>query len=179
MKKNFRNRLLAVTAAASMSFLLLSGFDSALTAEDVQENMQSAIAAAGGISADVQGTADVSIDISAGGETSSLPISGSMNYSVVLNEDPFFMAVCGSASGDASAIGMSGNLEMDMYLKGQDDGSGIMYVRMPMDDDTGWHAAEVPVETMSQMLQSVQASISGDVAAAGEQLGVDLSSIQE
>ena len=68
---------------------------------------------------------------------------------------------------------------MDMYLKGQDDGSGIMYVRMPMDDDTGWHAAEVPVETMSQMLQSVQASISGDVAAAGEQLGVDLSSIQE
>lgn len=179
MKKSFRNRLLASAAAASMSFLLLSGFDSSLTAEDVQKNMQEALASMGGLNANVQGTADVTIDISAGGETQSLPISGSMNYTVTLIEEPFQMALSGSASGDASAMGMAGGIEMEMYVMGQEDGTGIAYVRIPEGEDTGWHAAQIPAEDLAQLTQTLKASLSGDASAAGEQMGIDLSSLQE
>ena len=178
MRKSIRNRLLAVTAAAAMSFLLLSGFDSALTVEDVNEKTVEAMSSMGGLNADVQGTADVSIDISAGGETQSLAVTGSMDYSVVLIADPFLMAVSGNLTGDASALGMAGSMDIEMYLAGQDDGTGIAYVRMPMGDDTGWHAASVTAEDMEKISGSVKSSLSGDSAAAASSLGLDLSAIQ-
>lgn len=179
MKKSFRNRLLAVTAVAASSFLLLSGFDSALTAEDVSEKTTAAIAEMGGLNCDVKGTADISIDIAAGGETQSLPITGSMDYSVQLLEDPLVMAVSGSMNGDASAMGMAGGMSFEMYLTGQDDGTGVTYIRLLEGDDTAWHAAEVTAEDMTKISGSVKASLSGDPAAATAQLGVDLSSIKD
>ena len=67
MKKNIRNRFLAVTAAAASSFLLLSGFDSALTVQDIQNNVRDAMSSMGGFSADVQAVADLSLDMAMGG----------------------------------------------------------------------------------------------------------------
>ncbi len=180
MKKNIRNRLLAVTAAAAASFLLLSGFDSALTVQEVNDNMTAAMAEMGGLSADIKGAADVSVDVSAGGETQSLAATGSVDMKVQFTADPLVMAVTGSMEGDASSLGMmSGSLEMETYLVGQEDGSGIAYVRMPMGEDTGWHAAAISAEDMAMVNDSVQASFSGDPMAAAEKLGMDLSSIQE
>ena len=47
MKKGFGNRLFVVTAAAAASFLLLSGFDSTLTVEDVNEKTKEALSTMG------------------------------------------------------------------------------------------------------------------------------------
>lgn len=180
MKKIFRNRLLAVTAAAAASFLLLSGFDSALTVEEVVANMNAATAQMGGVNADVKGVADVSVDISAGGETQSLAATGSVDMKVQLTVDPLVIAVSGSMEGDASSLGMSsGSLEMEVYIAGQEDGSGITYVRAPIGGDTGWHAAALTAEDMATMSESIKAAFGGDPLAAGETLGMDLSSINE
>ena len=180
MKKIFRNRLLAVTAAAAASFLLLSGFDSALTVEEVVENMNAAAAQMGGVNADVKGVADVSVDISAGGETQSLAATGSVDMKVQLTADPLVIAVSGSMEGDASSLGMSsGSLEIEVYIAGQEDGSGITYVRAPIGGDTSWHAAALTAEDMETMSESIKASFGGDPVAAGETLGMDLSSINE
>ena len=179
MKKSFRNRVLAVCMAASMSFLLLSGFDSSLTVEDVTKKLNESLAAQGGLNCDVQGIADLSIDVSAGEETQSMGISGSLDYSVQFTLDPFVMSVRGILSGDASAMGMSGGMEIEMYLVEQDDGTGIMYVRMPQEDDAGWHAAALASDYMDSTLGAVKAAFGGDLEADASGMGLDLSSLQE
>ena len=179
MKKTFRNKLLATCAAASMSFLLLSGFDSSLTLEDVTENMTASMGELGGLSCDVVGTADVSIDVTAGGETQSMPISGSLNYSIQMTLDPFVMAVSGSAAGDASAMGMSGSMDIEMYIKQLEDGTGVMYVYLTQGEDAGWHAAALSADYMESTVGAVKSAFSGDSKAAAESMGLDLSSLQQ
>ena len=146
MKKGFGNRLFVVTAAAAASFLLLSGFDSTLTVEDVNEKTKEALSTMNGFSATVSGVADASIDVAADGETQSLAMKGELDYSVQITEEPFALAVSGSMAGDAAAMGVSGGLEMEMYLAQQEDGTGIVYVRVPQGEDTGWHAAALGAE---------------------------------
>lgn len=177
MKKNFRNRLLTVTAACAASFLLLSGFDSALTVQEISDNMTAAIKSAGGLSCDVKGTADVSLDVSAGGNAQSLPFTGTVDYSVQLIADPIQIAVSGNMEGDASAMGMAGSMGMEMYLVGNDDGSGTTYVRMTEGEDTEWHAASIPAEDMEKVTNPITAALSGDYSVLGGDL--DLQSIQE
>ena len=179
MKKNFRNRLLAVTAAASMSIMLLSGFDSSLTVEDVTRKTTEAMSAAGGLNCDVQGIADVSVDVSAGGETQSMAINGSLNYSVQFTVDPFVMAVSGEMTGEAAAMGVSEGMKIEVYLAAREDGSGVMYVRMPDEEESGWHAAAVTAEDMTMLRDSVKASLSGNPAEAADLLGMDLEGLKE
>lgn len=179
MKKNFRNRFFAVSAAAVMSFLLLSGFDSSLTVEDITGNMQTSMMERGGMSCDVVGTADASIDVTAGGETQSLPISGSLDYSIQMTVEPFAMAISGSAAGDASAMGMSGGIELEMYMLELEDGSGVMYMRLPQGEDTAWHAAALSSDYMESTVGAVKAAFSGDTQAAAKGMGLDLSALQE
>jgi len=179
MKKGFGNRLFVVTAAAAASFLLLSGFDSTLTVEDVNEKTKEALSTMNGFSATVSGVADASIDVAADGETQSLAMKGELDYSVQITEEPFALAVSGSMAGDAAAMGVSGGLEMEMYLAQQEDGTGIVYVRVPQGEDTGWHAAALGAEDMEKMSETVKASLRGDKTAAAEQLGMDLDAINE
>ena len=168
-----------MAAVAASSFLLLSGFDSALTVQDVYEKTSAALAEAGGLNCEAKGIADISIDVSAGGETQSLPINGSMDYSIQLLADPLVIAVSGEMSGDISAMGMAGSMAFEMYLAGQDDGTGITYVRLLDGDDTAWHAAAVPAEDMARISDSIKASLSGDLSMAAETIGTDLSAIKD
>ena len=179
MNKGLRNRWLAAAAAGASSILLLSGFDSAMTAEDVTEKMRESMISMGGVDVSVRADADISIDISSGGQTQSVPVKGTMDYTVQLQEEPLMMAVSGSMSGDASAMGIAGDVNIDMYLVQQDDGTGIAYVRFPQGDDTGWHAAAVTEEDMNMMTSTVKASLSSDASSAGQALGLDLGDIQE
>lgn len=179
MRKNIRNRLLAITAASAASILLLSGFDSSLTVEDVQNNMQNAYSTMGGVSVQLTGNADVSIDMAAGDQTQSIPLTGAIDCAVELTVDPLVMYVSANMNGDASAMGIAGSMDMEMYLAGQDDGTGIAYMRMPFGEDTGWHAAQVGESEMSQITGIVTSTFSGDTSAAAEGLGIDLAALTE
>ncbi len=179
MKKNFRNRLLAVTAAAASSFLLLSGFDSAMTVQELQDNGRAAIAADNGMSIQMIGVADLSLDMTSGEQSQSIPVTGNMDLTLNYTFEPFAMSVVGSMSGDASAFGVSGGGDVAMYLISQDDGTGITYAKSSLAGDNAWHAASVPAEEMTKMKESVSASLEGDFSAVGEKLGIDLNAIQE
>ena len=179
MKKSFRNRLLAVTAAASMSFLLLSGFDSEMTVEEVNDRVSESMASMNGLNAEAYGIADLSIDVTADGQTQSIPISGSVDYSVAMTLDPFVVGVSASLSGDASAMGMAGSIDVETYIVGQEDGSGIVYARVPMDGDNGWHAAAMSAEDMEQMFASVMAAFSQDPEEAISEMGIDIASLKD
>lgn len=179
MKKNFRNRLLAVIAAASSSFLLLSGFDSSLTAQDIQSKGNAAVLESNGMSYSINGTADLSIDAAMGDQTQSLPINGNLTLNGSFIFSPFSMAITGSASGDAAGMGVGGSVDLEMYMLSQEDGTGIMYVKTTAGGDDAWHAATLSAEDMSKMENTVTSSISGDISAVSDQLGVDVSAIQE
>ncbi|HCI73796.1 MAG TPA: hypothetical protein DHV42_04560 [Lachnospiraceae bacterium] len=175
MKKNFRNRLLAVTAAAASSFLLLSGFDSALTVQDVNDHMREALSSMGGFSADMNATADILLDVAMGEQSQSIPITGSMDMSVQLVEEPFALAVSGNAAGDASAMGVAGSIDLDMYLLTQEDGSGVAYVRFPQGGDEAWHAAALSAEDMEKYTGAIKAALSGNASEAfSSQLGTQV-----
>ncbi len=178
MKKNFRNRMLAVTVAATSSFLLLSGFDSAMTVEDIVSNSQQTIASMNGMSVEFQGVADLSLDMTVADQTQSLAMSGNMDYTVQYTLDPFMVAVTGSMKGEAAALGMSGDVTMDMYLVGQEDGSGIIYACIPATGDDLWHAASIPAEDFTQVKDTVVSSLSGDLSQLSSQTGVDLAAMQ-
>ena len=181
MKKNIRNRFLAVTAAAASSFLLLSGFDSALTVQDIQNNVRDAMSSMGGFSADVQAVADLSLDMAVGEQSQSLPVTGNASFTVQFIEEPFAMAVSGSAAADASAMGFAANQDLDVYMIAQDDGTGIVYVRMPQGGDDGWHAAAVTTEYMDQIIGNVKGMLSGDMSSVNAQMGsnIDLNALME
>lgn len=179
MKKNFRNRLMAVTAAAASSFLLLSGFDSATTVQDIMTNSQAAMAAANSMSAEFQGNADLSFDMSLGGETQSLAMTGNANAVVQYSLDPFVIGVTGGATGDAAAFGLAGDVTFDFYVAAQEDGSGIMYAHIPAMGDDQWHAASVSAEDLTMVKDAIVSSRSGDISAAVGQTGIDVASIQE
>ncbi len=178
MNKRLRNSLFAVTAAVS-SFLLLSGFDSAMTVPDIMSNSQGYMSAAPGMACDVEGVADVSLDMTMGGQTQSIPLTGNASMNVQYTLEPFSLAVTGSAQGDASAMGVSGEVSIDLYMITQDDGSGVMYVYLPAAGDDSWHAAAITAEDVSMMKTMVTSALSGDAAAATAQLGVDLSAVQD
>ena len=179
MKGNFRNRVMAVTSAAALSFLLLSGFDSSITVEEISQKASESIGEQGGMDCDVKGVADVTIELSAGEETQSLPISGSFDYSIQMTMDPFIMAVSGKMSGDASAMGLSGGIELEEYMVEQEDGTGVMYVRLPQGEDTEWHAAALASDYIESTLGAVKAALSGDKEAAAGALGLDMAALQQ
>lgn len=178
MKKSIRNRLIVVAAAAS-SFWLLSGFDSEISVQEIISNSQAAVAASPGLSCQLQGNADVSLDMSLSGESQSLPVTGNVDFTVQYTKEPFCFAVTGTAVGDASVMGMAGDLNIDLYIVSQEDGSGIMYAYMPQIGDDQWHAASVTAEDMTKMSDMVTSSLSGDMSAVSGQTGIDVAALQE
>ena len=180
MKRANRNRLLAAAAAAVSSFLLLSGFDSALTVQDVISRGQEAMKDMNSISAQMTGVADVVLDMTAGEESNSIPLKGDMDLQVQMTFEPFAYHVGGTMSGDASALGMAGEMGMDMYMVTAEDGTGTIYVSISgIEGEEGWQAIPVSAESMQEMAEMIEASRSGDLTAASEKLGMDLQALQD
>ncbi len=178
MKKRIRNCLLAVTAAAS-SFLLLSGFDSAVTVQDIMSNSQAYMSAAPGMTCELQGEAHVSFDMTKDDQTQSLPMTGNLGFIVQYTLDPFCFAVTGSASGDVSLLQTSGEVTLDAYMVSQEDGSGTIYMRVPAMGDDAWHAASLPAEDVSQVKNMFTSAMAGDMATVSGQTGIDLAGFQD
>ena len=167
MRKSFRNRLLAVAAVGVSSFLLLTGFDSSLTVEDVVNNAREN-ASFDQACMKITGAADISLDVSAGDQTQSMPLSGGFDLDADYIMSPFQMHVSGNMKGDASVLGMSADLGVDVYLEAEDDGTGMMYAKVSGIDgaEETWHAGRLPAEYMSQMLSALEASRSGEMPEA-------------
>ena len=180
MKRANRNRLIAVTAAAVSSFLLLSGFDSALTAQDVIDRAQESMLDMNSISAQVTGVADIMLDMSSGEESMSIPAKGNLDMEVKMVMEPFAYYVGGTMSGDASSFGLAGEMAMEVYMIAEEDGSGKVYVSVSgIEGEEGWHAAPISAEDMQKFADMIEASRTGDLSYASEVTGMDLKALQD
>ena len=180
MKKSFRNRLLAVAAVAVSSVMLLAGFDSSMTVEDLYKKTQEANASLTDFSAHASANGDIKLDVSASGTTQSMPMSGSMDMDIQYTLSPLQFCATGTASGDASALGMAGEIGMDMYMVNSDDGSYTTYVKISgLGDEAGWEAAKIPAESAQQMNDMVAKAMAGDYSEIEQTLGIDVAALQE
>ncbi|MCR5161528.1 MAG: hypothetical protein K6C06_07135 [Lachnospiraceae bacterium] len=137
---------MALTAAAlvcAASFGLLTGFDSAATAEDVlakySENSKSITEAA----ADVTVDADVDLEIPEMETSFKLSADGTMDLAVTL--DP--IAVSALTKANASVLGQELNISLDMYAVTMEDGSLGLYTKEDMGEGAEWSftSSESPV----------------------------------
>lgn len=178
MKKSIRNRILAVAAVSVSSFLMLSGFDSALTAEDVLNKAQEANADLNEFTADVNGTADVVLDVAAGGQTTSMPMNGSMDMNIQYSLSPFQCALTGTYAGDASAMGLSGEAGIEMYMVPDENEAMMIYARVTGVGDDSWQAVKMPEEYSANITDWIEKGKTGDLTALGEALGIDAEALQ-
>ena len=180
MKKNLRNRLLALAAVSVSSIMLLSGFDSSMTVEDIMAKAQEANASLTEFSAHAVANGDIQLDVSASGQTQSMPMTGNMDMDLQYTFDPIEYSAIGTMSGDASAMGMAGEAAMEMYMVNADDGGLMMYVKVSgMGEDEGWQAVEVPAESAQMMNDLMAKSLAGDYSAIEESLGIDVKALQD
>ena len=180
MKRSFRNRLLALAAISVSSIMLLSGFDSSLTVEDVFSKAQEASAGLKEFSADVKGTADVVLDATMSGATTSLPLTGGMDMHIQYSIQPFEFALTGTYTGDASAMGMSGEIGIEMYMVAEEDGTGKMYTKLSgLGEEPVWQAVAIPEDQIAQINDMIGKSLSGDYASVSESTGIDIEALQQ
>ena len=180
MKKNLRNRLLALAAVSVSSIMLLSGFDSSMTVEDIMSKAQEANASLSQFSAHAVVNGDVQLDVSASGQTQSMPMSGNMDMNMQYTLDPIEYSAIGTMSGDASAMGMAGEGAMEMYMVSDDEGGLTMYAKVSgMGADEGWQAVKIPTESAQMMNDLMAKSMAGDYSAIEESLGIDIKALQD
>ena len=180
MKKNLRNRLLALAAVSVSSIMLLSGFDSSMTVEDIMSKAQEANASLKQFSAHALANGDIQLDATVSGQTQSMPMTGNMDMDMQYTLDPIEYSATATMSGDASAMGMAGEAAMEMYMVNTDDGGLTMYVKVSgLGEGEEWQAVKVPEESAQMMNDLMAKSMAGDYSAIEESLGIDIKALQD
>ena len=160
-----RRRLLGMIGIGTAAILMLSGFDSAMTCEDLQKNAVEAMKTVEQYSGTFDAGADISATLTQAGENGAqmtLPIEGEMQGSFSMTKEPLAAGIEMQFSGAAAGQQAAGS--MQLYMMEQEDGTGVSYMRTVMDDsDSGWQAGAVPAEDMEQMKAALDQVMSGDI----------------
>ena len=113
----------ACIGLGAASFLMLSGFDSAATPEDILSKTQQASADAKEFSATE--TLDASININVPSYNTSMGIMVKMDMDAGFIREPLKMGMNGDIS--MSMMGENQNIKMEMYMIQEDDGTFSLY----------------------------------------------------
>ncbi len=178
MNKNLRNRMLAIASVAVSSVMLLSGFDSALTAGDIIDKSVEASKSLEQFSASMRGIVDMEVSYAAGEQTQSIPINANVDVDLQYILNPFTCGLTGSVSGDASAVGVAGSAGMDTYIVPNDAGELITYARVTGLGDDAWQAVKLSEEQTTLIKDAIEKSLSGDLASLSGEVGMDLEALQ-
>lgn len=182
MKKSMRTRAAALVAAAASSVLVLSGFDSAMTAKDLMAKAQEASGSLTQYSAKGTIDADAAVQIGADAATATTmagTVTGS--FTMEFSMDPFALHIQGSV--EANAMGQTFTPSADIYVVTKDDGTGTTYAMV--DTGTGseekpqWAAAELPADQVAEITKSMNFVKSGDISGASAATGIDLQSYMD
>ena len=161
-----KKRILGVIAAGCAAVLMLSGFDSAMTVEELQEKTKAAVADVGSMWVVVKGTADANLSMSQNtenGASMDIPINGNLDMDYRFNLEPFQMKVGIQYSGEAMGQGMNGGMEV--YLLENEDGSGQAYMGNLVGGQMQWSANDVDAQQVAQMKDMVVATLNGDASS--------------
>ena len=162
-----KKRMMGMAAAGAAAILMLSGFDSATTVSEIQENAMKAALEAQQCTVSFAGSADATLTATQageGGEQMTVPIAGEVTGTYRMSMEPLAMAAEISFSG--SAMGEGGSGSMQMYLVGNEDGSGNAYVYVEGGEEAGsWQASSVEADDMAEVLAAMDTLKNGGVDA--------------
>ena len=173
-----RKRLVATIAAGAAAVLMLSGFDSAMTVQELTEKSKNAIAQASSLKADIQGEAAATLNVSQEGENGAsmtIPINGLFNLNTQLNLDPLQIMLEMEYRGEAMGQGMDGRMEM--YILEKEDGTADAYMGTYSSSQNAsmqWMANTADAEQVGQLKTAVDAMLSGDPSALSSLSGAGL-----
>ena len=161
-----RRRIVSTIAAGAAAVLMLSGFDSAMTIQELQEKSKSAIAEVTSLSMMMNGRAAADLKMTQNaqdGASMNVPITGMLDISCQLNLEPLQLAF--SFVYNAEAVGQGTEGSMEMYVLENEDGTGIGYMGVTSNGETDWQVDKAEVEDVSKMKEMVQAALKGDTSA--------------
>ena len=168
-----RKRILATIAAGSAAVLMLSGFDSAMTVEQLTENSKNAMAQMTSMSATMHGEAAAAVHVSQGGEngaTMDIPMNGSLDMNMTFSMEPLQADISFNYAVDAMGQGGSGSFQV--YMVENEDGTGTAYAGQSADGgQMEWNASTADAETFAQVKEAVKAAMSGDLSALSSMSG--------
>lgn len=165
MKKHIALELIAGTAAAAM---MLSGFDSAMTVQELHRKSQEAQAAKNSATVSMQMEADAALQIGADSSTATkASLNGNADLTISYTLDPFQMKMEGNVKG--TALGNTVDAKLSEYFVTDDDGSGIIYANLDTGNGGSWEASRVGKDQMRTVQEALAASKSGDYSKLKEQ----------
>ena len=165
MKKHIVLGLISGTAAAAM---MLSGFDSAMTVQELHRKSQEAQAAKNSATVSMQMEADAALQIGADSSTATkASLNGNADLTISYTLDPFQMKMEGNVKG--TALGNTVDAKLSEYFVTDDDGSGIIYANLDTGNGGSWEASRVGKDQMRTVQEALEASKSGDYSKLKEQ----------
>ncbi|HCE73276.1 MAG TPA: hypothetical protein DEP67_01895, partial [Lachnospiraceae bacterium] len=165
MKKHIVLGLISGTVAAAM---MLSGFDSAMTVQELHRKSQKAQAAKNSATVSMQMEADAALQIGADSSTATkASLNGNADLTISYTLDPFQMKMEGNVKG--TALGNTVDAKLSEYFVTDDDGSGIIYANLDTGNGGSWEASRIGKDQMRTVKEALAASKSGDYSKLKEQ----------
>ena len=165
MKKHIALGLIAGMAAAA---IMLSGFDSAMTVQELHRKSQEAQAAKNSATVSMQMEADAALQIGTDSSTATkASLNGNADLTISYTLDPFQMKMEGNVKG--TALGNTVDAKLSEYFVTDDDGSGIIYANLDTGNGGSWEASRVGKDQMRTVQEALEASKSGDYSKLKEQ----------
>ena len=160
-----RRRLLGVLGFGTAAVMMLSGFDSAMTVQDLQKNAAEAMKTVQQYSGTFSAGADVNVTVTQEGENGasmSMPLTGEITGSFSMTREPMAAGIELEFSG--SGAGQEGSGSLQLFMNENEDGTGTSYVHtVSGGTDSGWQAAAVDAESIAQMKSALDQVASGDI----------------
>lgn len=161
-----RKKLVGVIAAGAASVLMLSGFDSAMTVQELTEKTKEAFSQVKTLNVSINAVADANLSIVQdveNGASMDVPINGTSDISMALSLEPFQAELYAKYSGEAMGQGMNGL--MDMYVIENDDGTGSAYTGMlSSEGEVAWSEESIDAQSMTQVKEMVRSALAGDMS---------------
>ncbi len=184
-----KHRVSGILAVGTAAVLMLSGFDSSITLEELQAQCMDSLAEVTSMSGSVAGAVEGSMMVSGGqGENSTMdiPIAGNLDVDFAFGLEPLQVDASVDMSGEF--MGQQMYMEMNVIALEADDGTGVMYMRiLDPDNPAGeWKAAAMEAADVAQFKGIIQSSLKGDSSNAdtsslssnmGIGMGVDMSAL--
>ncbi len=159
-------RIGGILAAGAAVVLMLSGFDSSMTVEQLQKKSSSALAGVSSMEGSVEGTVDTVMTISEdaqSGDGTDVPVGGTAGLSYEIGMEPLAMDI--DFSFDAVMMGQSFSSSMQMVALESEDGSGQMFLNVTDNGvPLGWSAEKLEASEITKLKDMLRSGLKGDVS---------------
>ncbi len=181
-----KRRIGSIVSVGAAVILMLSGFDSSMTAEQLQEKSASALAGVSSMEGSVSGTVDTVMTVSEdaqSGDSTDVPVGGTVELSYKVGLEPLAMDI--DFSLDAVMMGQTFSSSMQMIALESEDGLGQMFINMTDNGaPLGWSAEKLEPSEITKLKDMLRSGLKGDMSvlnsnSVAAETGTDTSMIND